>query len=244
MKATHKYLINIIVISILLNIGLTAFGKKKVEGFHYGIKIPFSYNFGYYSKVANRFGFYANATIVTVPFNNSLLGYMKAFGADEKMTNVLIEPFRFGFGFEGGGHYYFGTDNRRYYVGLNAQWINLPKVAMRDEVINEAYGVDLSSHDYPEGPITEAESKNPLTLKSAYMQMGIMAGKRFFYLEPNFEMFLEVGLSKTMASTHRLASDYRYISPVSELNNESLKKMMKRYGWMPTVNVFFIYKFH
>jgi hypothetical protein len=169
---------------------------------------------------------------------------MKSYGADPKLTKVLEQPFKFGFGFEAGGHYYFGTDNRRYYVGMSAQWINLLKVDMTEDVINDAYNNALKDPKLVYGPIPEEQSKKPLTLKSAYLQLGFMAGKRFFYLEPNFEMFVEVGMSKTMASTHRLASDYRYVSQISELNNESLKKMMKQYGWLPTVNVLFIYKMH
>ena len=52
---------------------------------------------------------------------------MEMWGADPKLTAILEEPFSIGAGMDIGAHYYFGTDNRRYYVGLSVQWMNLLK---------------------------------------------------------------------------------------------------------------------
>ncbi len=56
------------------------------------------------------------------------------------------------------------------------------------------------------------------------------------------ELRIEFELSKVIFSHHNLQSDYRYITPVSEQANESLQNTMKKYGWFPTINIYFIYK--
>lgn len=238
----NKNILLAIFISLFLFTGNRLQAKKEIRGIYYGIELPYSYHFGFYAKQSSRLAIMGNAKIFAPPFNHAYTMVMQMWGANEKAINVLKEPFRFGYGFEGRAHYYFGTDNRRYYVGINAQMILLPKVKISDNIINQAYNVDLSSHDFPEDPVAKLRSTEPLTLKSTYANLGVFFGKRFFYMEPGFELFLEAGVNKTVFSNHRLASDYRYITPVHELNNSTLKEMMLKYGWAPGINISLIKK--
>ena len=210
-------------------------------GIKMGIKLPYSYNISYYMRLSDRIGTYFGVQAVTFPFSSSHVGYLKLWGADEKMAEILREPYTIGAGVDMGMHYYFGADNRRYYGGLAIEWMNLLKRDIEDKVINEAFGVDLDS--YPEGPILKNTSVKPLTLNTNYLNLGFIFGTRFLLpYQPDWEMAIEFELSKTVYSHHFLFSDYRYITPVEKITSTELKKMMLKYGWFPTVNVFFLYK--
>ncbi len=209
-------------------------------GIRMGIKIPYTYNVSYYARISDRFGAYGGLQMVTFPFGTAPLAYMKAWGADPAMVEVLREPFSIGAGVEIGAHYYFGSDNRRYYVALSLDWMNLLKRSIEDTVIETAFGVNLD--DYPEGPILKESSVKPLTLNTNYLNLGLTFGKRFLLpYNPNWELALELQIDKTIYSHHFLFSDYRYLTPVEEMTSKGLKQTMLKYGWFPTFNVIFTY---
>ena len=212
------------------------------QGIHFGLKIPYTYDFGYYKRFSSRFGMHLDVQMITIPFSNMPMTYMEMWGADPKLTNILDMPFTLGVGVDLGPHYYFGSDNRRYYVGISFQWMNLLKRDIEDEVINEAFGVDLDGPDFPEGPISKDDSTKPLTITTNYIQLGFFAGKKWQLRSPEWEIRAEAGLSMNVWSNHVLASDYRYLTPIADRCNNELKSMMKKYGWYPTLNVFLIYK--
>jgi len=230
----------ILILFLIASFGL-GLKAQDYTGIKMGIKLPYSYNISYYMRLSDRLGAYIGAQAVTFPFSSSTIGYLNFWGADAKMSEILREPLSIGAGVDMGMHYYFGADNRRYYGGLAIEWMNLLKRDIKDEVINEAFGVDLDS--YPFGPILENMSVKPLTLNTNYLNLGFMFGTRFLLpYKPNWEMALEVEVSKTVYSHHFLFSDYRYITPVEKTTSTELKKMMLKYGWFPTFNVFFLYK--
>jgi hypothetical protein len=212
------------------------------DGIRFGLKIPYTYDIGYYKRFSSRIGIYADAQFITIPFSNVPLSYMEMWGGDPKLTAILDMPFSIGFGFDVGGHYYFGSDNRRYYVGLSVQWMTLLKRDIEDEVINEAFDVDLSGPMFPEGPITKDDSTKPLTLNSNYFQLGFLIGKKWQLRDPRLEVRVEAAISMNVWSNHFLQSDYRYITPVAEETNTALKDLMRKYAWFPTINMFMIYK--
>jgi hypothetical protein len=212
------------------------------DGVRFGLKIPYTYDIGYYKRFNTRIGIYVDAQFITIPFSNVPLAYMEMWGGDPKLTNILDMPFTIGFGFDVGGHYYFGSDNRRYYVGLSVQWMTLLKRDIEDEVINEAFDVDLSGPMFPEGPITKDDSTKPLTINTNYFQLGFLVGKKWQLRDPRLEVRVEAAISMNIWSNHYLQSDYRYITPVAKEANEALKDLMRKYAWFPTLNVFMIYK--
>jgi len=236
-----KVLLFAVIVVFLLSSKLGV-SQNAVKGLHFGLKLPYTYNIGYYQRFSPRIGMHADFQFITIPFSNVPLAYMEMYGADQKLTAILVEPFSIGAGVDIGVHYYFGSDNRRYYVGLSVQWMNLLKRDIEDEVINEAFDVDLDGPDFPIGPISKVDSKKPLTLNTNYVQLGIFAGKKWQLYSPEWEVRVEAALSMNLFSHHNLQSDYRYITPVAKQANEELQKMFKKYAWFPTLNVFLIYK--
>jgi len=219
-----------------------AFSQPEEQGFRAGIKLPYTYDLGYFVRFHTRFAIHLSTQFITFPFSKLPTGYMNIWGADPDITAILNEPFSIGAGLDVGAHYYFGSDNRRYYGALSVQWMNLLKRDITDDVIYNAFGVDLNSGEIPLGPISKSQSTKPLTLNTNYVNLGLIVGKIIPVQNKNTELRIEVGVNKTIFSHHYLQSDYRYISPIAELTNEKLQETMKKYGWFPTVNVYFIYK--
>lgn len=211
------------------------------SGLRMGLKIPYSYNFGYYMRLADRWGAYGGVQAITFPFSSAPVGFLKMFSQDEKIAEILSRPYSIGAGFDIGAHYYFGADNRRYYFSLSLQWINLLKRDIKDEVIENAFGVELD--DYPLGPILEDQSNRPLTLNTHYLNMGYTFGVRFLLPNiPEWEIAAEFEVGKTLVSHHFLFSDYRYITPVEKEASAALKKLMRVSGWFPSLNILFTFK--
>ncbi len=227
---------------LLLSISKYTYSQPQEQGFRAGIKMPYTYDLGYFVRFHTRFAIHVSTQFVTFPFSKVPTGYMNLLGADKNITAILNEPFSIGAGLDIGAHYYFGSDNRRYYGALSMQWMNLLKRDISDEVINNAFGVDLNSGEIPLGPIAKSQSTKPLTLNTNYLNLGFIFGKIVPLLNPNMELRIEAEISKTIYSHHYLQSDYRYITPIAELTSDKLKETMKKYGWFPTLNVYFIYK--
>ncbi len=219
-------------------------GKAQMveQGIHFGIKIPYTYNLGYYKRFSSRIGMHLDIQLITIPFSNMPLDYMKMWGGDPQLVAVLNEPYSIGAGLDLGGHYYFGSDNRRYYVGVSIQWMKLLKRDISDEVINAAFDVDLDGPMFPEGPIPKSDSKKPLTLNTNYLQLGFFVGKKWQLRNPRMEVRAELAMSMNIWSNHNLQSDYRYITPLANQCNEELKALMRKSAWFPTLNIFLIYK--
>jgi hypothetical protein len=211
------------------------------QGFRLGLKIPYTYDFTYYQRVNPRFGFHAGAQIVTIPFASYPLGIMNVWGADPDITAILEDPYTIGAGLDVGAQYHFGTDNRRYYFGLSGQWMNLLKRDLNDEVINKAFDVDLSGQDIPLGPISKSASTKPLTLNTNYVNLAFVFGKIVPLYNQDREIRIEVEISKIIFSHHHLQSDYRYITPISDRTNTELQSTMRKYGWFPSINVYYIF---
>ena len=233
-----------IALVIFLFLALKPLMAQDYTGLRMGIKLPYSYNVNYYMRLADRWGAYGGVQAVTFPFGSVPVTYLKLFSDQEKdaLAEVLREPFSIGAGVDVGAHYYFGADNRRYYIIGNLQWLNLLKRDIKDEVIENAFGVEMDK--YPIGPILEQNSKKPLTLNTHFLNLGLGVGKRFLLpYNPDWQMAIEFELQKTLASHHFLFSDYRYITPVQTQTSTELKKLMRNSGWFPTVNFYFTYIF-
>ncbi len=242
MSIKRHFIKIIISITLILFTSNLAFSQPEEQGLRAGIKLPYTYDIGYFVRFSTRFAIHLSTQFVTFPFSKVPTGYMNLWGADPNITAILNEPFSIGAGLDIGAHYYFGSDNRRYYGAFSIQWMNLLKRDITDDVINKAFDVDLNSGEIPLGPIAKSQSTKPLTLNTNYINIGFIAGKIIPLLNPNSELRVEVGINKTILSHHNLQSDYRYISPISELTNEKLQQTMKKYGWFPTINVYYIYK--
>ncbi len=231
------FLLNLLFIS-------TQFVNAQLEeqGYRVGIKLPYTYDIGYFFRFNTRLAGYVSTQFITIPFSAVPINMMNMLGANADITAILKEPFSIGAGIDLGMHYYFGTDSRRYYFALNTQWMNLLKRDIKDKVINKAFNTDLNSADIPIGPIAKWQSRKPLTINTNYINIGIVFGKIIPLRKKKTELRLEIALSKTVYSHHNLQSDYRIITPIAQQTNSQLQSLFRKYGWFPSLNIYFIYK--
>lgn len=236
---------NIIGLSLALFL-LGVFTPQKAEAqsktLHLNFKAPYSYNVGFYSRFHDRLGAFIDVEVITVPAHATIPGAMKLFGARNNLANILKTPLEGGFGFDLGGHYYFGKGHRLLYVSVGANYINLTETSVSDEDANKAFVIDLSSNSIPTGAVPEILSKEPLTLYSHFLQVTAAVGRTIPLQSKSKELQLEIGIMKTVASHHRLYSDYRYLSAISEDVNTEMQDMMMKYGFFPFVRI--VYNFH
>jgi hypothetical protein len=233
-----------LILALILFCGALPTQAEDYSGIRFGLKVPYSYSGNYYIRLADRWGAYGGVQFNTFPFGGAPVTYLQVFSSNEKdaLAEVLREPFSIGAGFDVGAHYYMGADNRRYYIAASLQWTNLLKRDISDDVVEAAFVVELD--DYPLGPILEQDSKKPLTLNTHYLNLGLAGGVRFLLpYNPDWEVAMELEVQKTLASHHFLFSDYRYLTPVAEQASKELKALMRKSGWFPTINVYFLYKF-
>lgn len=245
------HIIKISVVFLFLIISLLpreALSQAGDQGLRVGLKLPYTYDIGYYQRFSPRIGMYVSTQFVTVPMSNSVTGLMNLYGSDPKITAILDEGFAFGYGFDHGWQYYFGTDNRRYYGGLSVQWMSLLKQEIKDEVVDNAYANDpdnaiKSLDEYPVNTAQQFQDSKALTMNTSYLNIALTFGITFkIPNNKNSEFRLESQLAKNIASRHYLYSDYRYISPLTERVNSDLQDIMMKYGWFPSINFFYIYK--
>ncbi len=229
-------------LSLTLLIFQKAEAQKSNQGIRIGLKLPYSYDFGYSQRVSPRFGYHFGAQFITIPFAKYPINAMNFWGADPEITAILEYPFTLGTGLDIGAQYHFGTDSRRYYFSLSYQWMTLLRKDIEDEVINEAFDIDITnSGKYPLGPISKSQSTKPLTISSNYSNLGIAFGKIIPLQSHDRELKIEIALAKTLFSHFRLQSDYRYLSTVSDMTNDALQKTFWKYGWFPTINVYYLF---
>ena len=211
-----------------------------------GLKLPYTYDIGYYHRFSTRIGMHISTQIVTFPFSSSVTGVMNLYGADENMTNILKESMGFGIGLDHGWQYYFGTDRRRYYVGAKVMWMTLLKQEIDDEIVNTAIDGKMidgcnSMDECPTNPAHRFGDSQKLTINTNYVNVAVTAGMTFF-LHGGNEIKVEGEIAKTIASRHYLYSEYRYISPITDYVNTGLQDIMMKYGWFPSINIYYIYK--
>jgi len=247
MELFRRLILYIFISTVFIGaINESAYAQAGDQGFRFGGKLPYTYDIGYYQRFSTRIGMYVGTQIVTLPFSGTITGIMNLYGADPDMTAILRESMNFGIGLDHGWQYYFGTDNRRYYVGLGLQWMMLPKQDIDDEIINNAFANNPVTgcetlDDCPVNPMHKFNDSDKLTINTNYVNMSLNVGMTFV-LAKDAELRIEGAIAKTIASRHYLYSDYRYISPYTEKTNESLQSIMMKYGWFPSINVYYIYK--
>ena len=122
----------------------------------------------------------------------------------------------------------------------------LPKQDIIDQVVNMAFDNDgiagcPTLEDCPTNPMHHLYDAKKLTINTNYVNISFAFGYTIFLHSKN-QIRIEGAIAKTIASRHYLYSEYRYISPFTERTNERLQDIMLKYGWFPSINVYYIHK--
>lgn len=247
LKSSLKWLITVLyLISPLFLLAQGGLPMSDQEPFSYsrhqlfiGTQIPLQYSVGYAYQVSNALSVKAQAGIITKPYDNFIRGSMEAFGLDKNLGRVIRKSFRAGTVLGLGANYHFGKN----YVGIHGQYVHLRAGGITPaDALGIYFKKDFSGFDPTELPAFE------FNMQSNLYNVGALYGRQFVLPNPRFALNVEVSLAKVIASRNTFGSNRNFIDQTGiakglyrELDEE-LRDAYWKYGFLPTVNVYLVYK--
>lgn len=225
-------------------IGLPFFAKTQSRSIKVGLELPTQLSIGIEERFHEAYCVYGQIGLVTFPLDKATIGLMKIWNAPDNLLKVMEPAYRLGMVLNLGASYYFSRSTRMNYCGPVIQWFRLANADIPEKPVNDYFEVDLSGPDFPLGPIPISMSKEPLTLKSNYLQLGMVIGQKInFYRQDRRELRIELAMNKNIYSRHTIESDYRYLGSFQKRFNNEFKDMYKKFAIFPSINIYYIYKF-
>jgi hypothetical protein len=201
-----------------------------------GSQIPIQYAAQYDFLTSKHFSVNAQLGILTKPYDQVILNILESFGVSEEVVDVLTYAFDFGLVSQMGVNYHF----KKNYLGVTGSWIHLRASDTPVAIMESAYNVDVSS--YPTRPKQNTSSPITITLASELFTTGILYGRRFNFKNPRVELHTELGFAKVIASKNYVDSAQRSLTNLSALVDEELDDDYLAYGYLPSINLFLVYK--
>jgi hypothetical protein len=201
-----------------------------------GTQIPIQYAFQYDYQFHPKWSGNVQAGVLTKPYDQVILSLLKSFGVDQEIVNVLTSAFNFGLITQAEVNYHFNKN----YVGVTGSWIHLQAADTPISAVEAAFNVSIAS--YPLRPRQNAKSPVTLTLASDLYNAGILYGRRFTFKNPKIELHTEFSFAKTLGSSSYFDSPQKSLESLSTAVDNELKTDYLDYGYLPSINVFFVYK--
>lgn len=202
-----------------------------------GTQFPIQYAVQYDYHFHPKWSANAQVGVLTKPYDAVILNLLNALGVEQEIVNVLNSAFNFGVITQVGGNYHFGKN----YVGALGSWIHLNAADTPVSAVEAAFNVSVAS--YPTRPRQNNSNPVTLTLASDLYNVGILYGRRFTFANPKIELHTEFSFAKTIASSSYVESPQRALETLSTPVDAELKTTYLDYGYLPSINVFFVYKF-
>jgi hypothetical protein len=194
-----------------------------------GTNIPLFYTVGYQQKISEKFSATVKFGLLTKPYDALILNLLKAFDTDKMLVNTIGEAFSVGYNIQPEIKWHF----RKSYVGFSYSYLLLKAVECPSDAIENYYGVSI--------PNRRSVS---LTLKSSLHNAGIFYGRKFQFKNPHFLMAAELSVLKTFKSKSKMTnSQGEELERLSNLIDNQLNTYYVEYGYLPSFNLYFIYKF-
>lgn len=201
-----------------------------------GSQIPIQYAVQYDYQPSKRFSGNAQVGVLTKPYDQVILVTLQSLGVSEEIVDVLTYAFDVGLISQAGTNYHF----KKNYMGLTAAWIHLRASDTPVGVMESAFNVDIDS--YPARPKQSVASLVNISLASDLLTAGILYGRRFTFKNPRVEVCTEIGFAKVIASKSYVESPQRSLTTLSTLVDEELNEDYLTYGYLPSINLFLVYK--
>ena len=230
LKKNMKFFVTL----ILMGSSLSLFAQHKIK---LGSQIPIQYALQYDYQIHKKWSLNGQVGVLTKPYDEVILEVMRSFGVDQEIVNVLSNAFQLGIVTQGGVNYHFGKN----YVGALGSWIHLKAADTPVSAVEAAFNVSVAS--YPTRPRQSNLNPVSLTLASDLYNVGILYDRRFTFANPKIELHTEFSFAKTIASSSYVESPQRALESLSTMVDAELKTTYLDYGFLPSINVFFVYKF-
>jgi hypothetical protein len=194
-----------------------------------GVQVPLFYTVGYQQKLNNHFTLTGQVGILTSPFNVALMNIMKQFDANEVLVNTIGNAFSMGINIQPTLKWHFN----HFYIGVSYSWLRLTAKDSPSDLIQSYYGISLPS-------LWEYDLK----LKSDLHNAGLVFGREFFFKKAPVSIHLDLMVLKTFASKSYLENSTDMVmSKLSDAINQRLNYYYIHYGFLPSLNLTFAYKF-
>lgn len=202
-----------------------------------GTQIPIQYAVQYDYQFHKRWSGNAQVGVLTKPYDNVILDVLNILGVDQEIVSVLKSAFEFGVVSQVGANYHF----KKNYVGAFGSWVHLAAAETPVGAVEAAFNVNVRS--YPTRPRQSSTTPVTLTLASDLYNIGVFYGRQFTFSNPRLELHTEFGFGKTLDSSSYVESPQRSLESLSAQVNSELHAIYLDYGFLLSINVFFVYKF-
>lgn len=203
--------------------------KSEITG---GLHAPLYYTPGFEYHLTPWFSVNAQVGVLTKPFDQAIVEIAKAFGANREIVNLIGQSYRIGWNFQPTLKFHFGKN----YFGLYYSQLRLYADAEPDKVLETFYSYNV--------PSWMRSTLNFLTVNSNLHNAGLLYGRRITFQNPAFELRFEASFAKNLESNSQLR--YRGGQEVPFLSgfvDQELRQYYLDYGYLPSINMMFVYKF-
>ena len=195
-----------------------------------GTQVPLNYSVGYEYQHSPPLSWNIHTGVLTVPYQTAIAEILKALGTDRALAHTIEDEFDIGYHLQPSLKYYLG----RTYLGLSYIYQSLWAKNLSSESIENYYGVQLPSRPF---------RTNAFTLNSNLHNLGFFVGRIVNLGLTNWQLHLELGAYKTIASESRLNAEFGETSIVNPLIDSELGAYYRKYGYLASANFYLAYHF-
>lgn len=206
------------------------------KSFKIGTQIPFQHSLIYDHGITPVFSINGGIGLITGPYTNMLFSGLENRGVIKRNERAVIDrTFQLGVTYQLGANFHFD----RNYIRAYGQVMRLNGDMSYSDLANLYLGTNIPD-------ITRFLS--PIDIRSTVPMVGVLYGRRFSVGERS-EIHLEGSIGKTLGH----ATNYKTRTIVDRLNliddvvysgiDKDLDNYFSRDGWIPSLNVYYVYNF-
>lgn len=206
-----------------------------------GTQFPLQYTAGIQYQFHPHFSASIQAGLLTKPYDKYLLYCMEVAGLSKTLSNIIEKSFKRALLGSIGVNYHI----KKYYAGIYALGAQMQAEGPLLELANVYYKGKLPADVDPALLVIAGNLR--MNWESDLICAGILAGRKFT-LPRRFEFRTEIGFTKIMGSQSRYAVGYSLVDEsllaqelYSRMNDE-FKKSYWKYGYIPSLNLYLVYK--
>jgi len=213
---------------LLISVSLYAQSSQNIQ---IGTQFPLQHFISYENQFHPHWSVTAQAGVFTAPYKKMILKTLNIFCIDDALTSLLGDAVSSGAALQPTVKYHF----KKNYFGLYYLWFSLKADESPRGALESYYNISLPN---PPGSSTITE----LYAKCKAHNIGIMYGRRFVLKNTKMELRTEIGIAKTLGSESTIFTENHTFDAASQAVDVYLKDYLMEYGYVPTLNMMFVYK--
>jgi hypothetical protein len=227
---------------LFLLTGSQGYAQQTRRDIFAGTQFPLQFTAGYQYQLHPLVSLRLQAGVMTHPLDKIFLYSMEQSGLKKELSNIIKESFDIGYLATGGLNFHY----RKYYLGLNGQYVHLRGEGRLTEALYTYYKKDLPPIPAEFQPLLDGLQ---LKWQSHIWNSGILIGRKFLLPNPRLAIHTELGLTRTFSSTHSFASNNSFLDQTTLADeiytrlDYEFKEAFRKYGYYPSVNLYVFYNF-